>query len=93
MPPESRELYPTGASEVFVVAAEWYLSMAAVLAIRDARARRVFVESWNKNAFDTNYVPVAFAYGQLGPSGFVGESGRPSLAAAAAARTARDGSS
>jgi iron complex outermembrane receptor protein len=42
-----------------------------------ARARRVFVESWIKNAFDTNYVPVAFAYGQLAPSGFVGESGRP----------------
>jgi hypothetical protein len=28
--------------EVFVVAAEWYLSMAALLAVRDARARRVF---------------------------------------------------
>jgi iron complex outermembrane receptor protein len=42
-----------------------------------ARAKRVFVEGWIRNAFDTNYVPVAFAYGQLAPSGFVGESGRP----------------
>ena len=41
------------------------------------RARNVFVEAWVRNAFDTKYVPVAFAYGQLAPSGFVGESGRP----------------
>jgi iron complex outermembrane receptor protein len=41
------------------------------------RGRRVFVESWLRNAFDTKYVPVAFAYGQLAPSGFIGESGRP----------------
>ena len=42
-----------------------------------ARGGRLFVEGWVRNAFDTNYVPVAFAYGQLAPSGFVGESGRP----------------
>jgi iron complex outermembrane receptor protein len=42
-----------------------------------ARANRLFVEGWVRNAFDTNYVPVAFAYGPLAPSGFVGESGRP----------------
>jgi iron complex outermembrane receptor protein len=41
------------------------------------RARNLFVEGWVRNAFDTTYVPVAFAYGQLAPSGFVGESGRP----------------
>ena len=41
------------------------------------RGRRVFAEAWISNAFDTHYVPVAFAYGQLAPSGFVGESGRP----------------
>ncbi len=41
------------------------------------RARNLFVEAWVRNAFDTKYVPVAFAYGQLAPSGFVGESGRP----------------
>jgi iron complex outermembrane receptor protein len=41
------------------------------------RGTRVFVEGWVRNAFDTHYVPVAFAYGQLAPSGFIGESGRP----------------
>jgi len=41
------------------------------------RGKRIFVESWLRNAFDTKYVPVAFAYGQLAPSGFIGESGRP----------------
>jgi hypothetical protein len=30
-----------------------------------------------KNAFDTHYVPIAFAYGNLAPSGFIGELGRP----------------
>ena len=42
-----------------------------------ARGRLVFAEAWIRNAFDTQYIPVAFAYGQLAPSGFVGESGRP----------------
>jgi iron complex outermembrane receptor protein len=43
-----------------------------------ARAKKVFVESWIRNAFDTKYVPVAFQYDpRLAPSGFVGESGRP----------------
>jgi iron complex outermembrane recepter protein len=42
-----------------------------------ARGGRLFAEGWVRNAFDTKYVPVAFAYGQLAPSGFVGESGRP----------------
>jgi iron complex outermembrane receptor protein len=42
-----------------------------------ARGRFLFVEGWVRNAFDTHYVPVAFAYGQLAPSGFIGESGRP----------------
>ena len=42
-----------------------------------ARGRLVFAEAWVRNAFDTKYIPVAFAYGQLAPSGFVGESGRP----------------
>jgi hypothetical protein len=42
-----------------------------------ARGKRVFVEGWLRNAFDTHYVPVAFAYGQLARSGFIGESGRP----------------
>ena len=41
------------------------------------RGSRVFVETWLRNAFDTKYIPVAFAYGQLAPSGFVGEPGRP----------------
>jgi len=42
-----------------------------------ARGRYLFVEAWIRNAFDTRYVPVAFAYGQLAPSGFIGEMGRP----------------
>jgi len=42
-----------------------------------ARGGRLFAEGWIRNAFDTAYVPVAFAYGQLAPSGFIGESGRP----------------
>ena len=41
------------------------------------RGRRVFAEGWIRNAFDSKYIPVALAYGQLAPSGFVGESGRP----------------
>jgi len=41
------------------------------------RGRVVFVEGWIRNAFDTNYIPVAFAYGALAPSGFIGEMGRP----------------
>ena len=42
-----------------------------------ARGGRVFAEAWMRNAFDTKYVPVAFAYGSLARSGFIGESGRP----------------
>ena len=41
------------------------------------RGRLVFVEGWIRNAFDTQYIPVAFAYGALAPSGFIGEMGRP----------------
>jgi iron complex outermembrane recepter protein len=43
-----------------------------------ARNTRLFAEGWIRNAFDTKYVPVAFAYSpQLAQSGFIGESGRP----------------
>jgi iron complex outermembrane receptor protein len=41
------------------------------------RGRILSVEGWIRNAFDTFYVPVAFAYGPFAPSGFIGESGRP----------------
>jgi iron complex outermembrane receptor protein len=41
------------------------------------RGGRLFVEGWLRNAFDTRYVPVAFAYPGLAPSGFIGESGAP----------------
>jgi iron complex outermembrane receptor protein len=41
------------------------------------RGRLVFAEAWVRNAFDTRYVPLAFAYPGLAPSGFVGEPGRP----------------
>jgi iron complex outermembrane receptor protein len=40
-----------------------------------ARSRMVFGEFWIKNAFDTQYVPLAFPYSTQ--SGFIGESGRP----------------
>jgi len=42
------------------------------------RGRRAFAEGWVRNAFDTHYVPIAFAYNPgLAPSGFIGESGAP----------------
>ncbi len=41
------------------------------------RGKYVFGEAWVRNAFDTHYVPIAFAYGSLAPSGFIGELGRP----------------
>ena len=42
------------------------------------RGRRFVVEAWMRNAFDTHYVPVAFAFDpRLAPSGFLGESGAP----------------
>ena len=41
------------------------------------RSRWVFVEAWIRNAFDTRYIPTAFAYGPLSPSGFIGEMGNP----------------
>ena len=41
------------------------------------KARGFVAEAWVKNAFDTRYIPVAFAYGGLAPSGFLGENGRP----------------
>jgi iron complex outermembrane receptor protein len=41
------------------------------------RGRFLFVEGWIRNAFNTEYIPIAFAYGQLAPSGFIGEMGRP----------------
>ena len=41
------------------------------------RGRYVFGEVWVRNAFGTDYIPVAFAYGALAPSGFVGEMGAP----------------
>ncbi len=41
------------------------------------RRKHGFAEIWVRNAFDTRYVPVAFPYPGLAPSGFVGESGAP----------------
>lgn len=41
------------------------------------RAGKFGVEAWVKNAFDTRYVPLAFAYTGLAPSGFIGEPGAP----------------
>jgi iron complex outermembrane receptor protein len=39
------------------------------------RGKYLFAEGWVRNAFDTAYVPVAFAFPSQ--SGFLGESGRP----------------
>jgi iron complex outermembrane receptor protein len=41
------------------------------------RGKFVFAEAWIKNAFDTRYIPLAFAYQPFAPSGYIGESGRP----------------
>jgi iron complex outermembrane receptor protein len=41
------------------------------------RSKHLFADLWIRNAFDTRYIPIAFAYGELAPSGFVGEMGRP----------------
>lgn len=41
------------------------------------RHRNWFVEGFVNNAFDTEYVPMAFSYADLAPSGYVGESGAP----------------
>jgi iron complex outermembrane receptor protein len=41
------------------------------------RWQYVFVEGWIKNAFDTRYIPIAFAFGGFAPSGFLGEMGAP----------------
>ena len=41
------------------------------------RGRYLFAEAWVRNAFDTRYIPIAFAYGGFAPSGFVGETGKP----------------
>jgi len=41
------------------------------------RSKRVFAEIWIRNAFNTHYVPIAFAYPGLAPSGFIGEPGAP----------------
>jgi iron complex outermembrane receptor protein len=39
---------------------------------------RLYAEGWIRNAFDTHYIPVAFAFDpQLARSGFLGESGAP----------------
>jgi len=41
------------------------------------RGAHLFGEGWVRNAFDTRYVPLAFAYTGLAPSGFIGEPGAP----------------
>jgi len=41
------------------------------------RGAHLFGEGWMQNAFDTPYIPLAFAYGSLAPSGFLGEPGAP----------------
>jgi iron complex outermembrane receptor protein len=41
------------------------------------RVGKFGVEAWVRNAFDTRYVPLAFAYGSLTPSGFIAEPGAP----------------
>jgi iron complex outermembrane receptor protein len=41
------------------------------------QAKNFSITGWVRNAADTRYVPVAFAYPGLAASGFVGEMGRP----------------
>jgi iron complex outermembrane receptor protein len=42
-----------------------------------ARGNRLFAEAWLRNAFDTRYVPLAFAFPGGAPSGFLAEPGAP----------------
>ena len=42
-----------------------------------ARSKRAMIEMALRNAGDSRYVPIAFSYPGLAPSGFVGEMGRP----------------
>lgn len=56
---------------------EWQDAYTLTNARLGVRGKTVFAEGWVRNAFDTRYVPVAFAYGAFAPSGFVGEMGRP----------------
>lgn len=42
-----------------------------------ARRKQLFGELWVRNAFDSHYVPIAFAHPGFTPSGFIGENGRP----------------
>jgi iron complex outermembrane receptor protein len=50
----------------------------ALMNLRGGYRRGLFVfEGWIKNLFDTDYIPVALPYGQLAPSGYIGESGAP----------------
>jgi hypothetical protein len=53
---ESASTNPVPVSGVMVIAAEWYLSMAAILAVRDAGARRVFGRTCERGCVS---VPVA----------------------------------
>jgi iron complex outermembrane receptor protein len=41
------------------------------------RRGALLVEAWVRNAFDTEYIPIAIAAPGLAPSGFIGESGAP----------------
>jgi iron complex outermembrane recepter protein len=41
------------------------------------RGKYLFGEMWIRNAFNTNYIPLAFSYPGLAPSGFIGEMGAP----------------
>ncbi len=41
------------------------------------RSEKWFAEGWLRNAFNTNYVPIALPYPGLAPSGFIGEPGAP----------------
>ena len=44
------------------------------------RRDRLLIEGWVRNALDTRYIPIAFPYYPLAPSGFIGEPGRPRTA-------------
>jgi iron complex outermembrane receptor protein len=41
------------------------------------RVKALSIDGWMRNALDRRYVPVAFAYPGLAPSGFLGEPGAP----------------
>jgi iron complex outermembrane receptor protein len=71
------EIVMTGAFSYDEANSEGQEAFSLVNLRAGARAKRLFAELWLRNAFDTQYVPIAIPYPGFAPSGFIGENGRP----------------